>query len=229
MAFQKGHIISEETRRKMSITRTGRPCSEETKRKISKAMKGKKPSEKTIEAVKLANTGKKQSKESIEKRVKANTGKKRTKETKEKMRLAQLGRKGQVAWNKGLKGFLSKEKHYNWKGGISKDIAKYTKDRYKKLSNEDKKRLSWVKNKRNRVIKRLKIESLTHTYGEWELLKNQYGYTCPCCKKPEPDISLTEDHIIPLSKGGSDLIENIQPLCMHCNNVKYTKIIKYDI
>lgn len=101
----------------------------------------------------------------------------------------------------------------NWKGGI----------------NKDKEYVAWRSNKRQRVIKRLKIESLSHTYGEWELLKKQYGNTCPCCHKSEPEIKLTEDHIIPLSKGGSDLIENIQPLCSHCNKVKNVKIIKYEI
>jgi 5-methylcytosine-specific restriction endonuclease McrA len=66
------------------------------------------------------------------------------------------------------------------------------------------------------------------TRKKWELLKKQYGYTCPMCGKKEPKIKLTEDHIIPLSKGGSDYIENIQPLCVSCNTKKYTKIIKFN-
>lgn len=89
--------------------------------------------------------------------------------------------------------------------------------------------LSWINNKRNRVLHRIKKETGTHTYGEWELLKKQYNYTCPCCKKAGPEIKLTEDHIIPLSRGGSDLIENIQPLCLSCNSKKHSTTIKYDI
>lgn len=92
------------------------------------------------------------------------------------------------------------------------------------LSKQEK---SWQKNKRNRVIKRIRISLGTHTYGNWEMLKKQYNFTCPCCKKSEPTIKLTEDHIVPLSKGGSDLIENIQPLCISCNVKKHTAIIKF--
>lgn len=66
-----------------------------------------------------------------------------------------------------------------------------------------------------------------HSEGEWETLKAQYGFTCPCCKKPEPIVRLTRDHVIPLAKGGSHFIENIQPLCQSCNSRKHTEIIKY--
>ena len=67
----------------------------------------------------------------------------------------------------------------------------------------------------------------SHTFGEWELLKEQLGFTCPACGRGEPEVTLTQDHIIPLSKGGSDYIENIQPLCKGCNSEKWTEVKSY--
>ena len=98
------------------------------------------------------------------------------------------------------------EKCYFWKGGIS------TYERKLFL------------NARRRARIRGAIGSFT--FGEWELLKKQYGYCCPCCSKCEPEIKLEIDHIIPLSKGGSNYIENIQPLCGSCNSKKHDKMIK---
>lgn len=67
----------------------------------------------------------------------------------------------------------------------------------------------------------------THTLKQWELLIELTGYICVCCKRPDSEIRLTIDHIIPLIKGGTDNIDNIQPLCGKCNSSKGTKIINY--
>jgi 5-methylcytosine-specific restriction endonuclease McrA len=63
-----------------------------------------------------------------------------------------------------------------------------------------------------------------HTYKEWENIKKENGYICVHCGKKEPEIKLTRDHIIPISKGGTNYIENIQPLCGACNSKKHNKL-----
>ncbi len=47
------------------------------------------------------------------------------------------------------------------------------------------------------------------------------------CGYKEPEIKLTLDHVIPLSKGGRNIIDNIQPLCLACNDSKGTKNTDY--
>lgn len=65
------------------------------------------------------------------------------------------------------------------------------------------------------------------TAQEWKDLKEKYSYTCLCCMKCEPEIKLTQDHILPVVLGGRHSIDNIQPLCRSCNSRKNKKYIDY--
>lgn len=85
-------------------------------------------------------------------------------------------------------------------------------------------RRDWQKNQWHRRVRKAPG---SHTYKEWQALKEKYNFMCLCCKKQEPFIKLTIDHIIPLSMGGPNDIENLQPLCKSCNCRKATKLIRY--
>jgi 5-methylcytosine-specific restriction endonuclease McrA len=65
------------------------------------------------------------------------------------------------------------------------------------------------------------------TAREWAEIKERYGYKCLCCGRSEPQIKLTIDHIVPISLGGLNVAENIQPLCGSCNSSKWAREIDY--
>jgi 5-methylcytosine-specific restriction endonuclease McrA len=78
---------------------------------------------------------------------------------------------------------------------------------------------------KRRALKKQTISTVT--LEQWEKLKQKYNHTCLSCGKVEPDIKLELDHIVPLSKHGTNDISNIQPLCKSCNSSKGTKTIDY--
>lgn len=160
--------------------------------------KGSKHSPEAIEKLRLSKIG----------ITSPNKGKKLTEEWKKNLSDSHKGIKLSEEAKANLLYYATGEKNPNWKGGISSNKS------YR----------NWQKNEWHH---RERSADGTHNFGEWETLKVQYDFTCPSCKKSEPEIKLTLDHIIPLSKGGSNNIENIQPLCMPCNAKKHTKTIKY--
>ena len=104
-----------------------------------------------------------------------------------------------------LKGRFTGRDSPNWKGGYERKIWHNKERRARKYNNGG-----------------------SHTLEQWQELKKKYNYMCLCCKQFEPEIKLSEDHVVPLKLGGKDDISNIQPLCTKCNSRKKLKIIKYE-
>lgn len=98
--------------------------------------------------------------------------------------------------------------------------------RYSKKQREINKNKIYMRNSLWRA-KRHNMEG-SFTFEDWARLKELYDFTCPKCYRKEPDIILTQDHIIPISKGGNNFIENIQPLCRGCNASKSDNFIIYE-
>lgn len=101
--------------------------------------------------------------------------------------------------------FASGHRPANWKGGISKNP-----------------RMRVIYTNRRRALKYASKENIS--LHEWELVKAKYKYKFIACKSIR---KLTIDHVVPLSRGGHDGKDNIQPLCQSCNSKKSSKIIDY--
>ena len=91
-------------------------------------------------------------------------------------------------------------------------------------SNPEKVRQAKINNLRRRRAAR--HTSRGHfTVEEFKELCESYGNKCLACGDTEA--VLEADHVVPLTKGGSDSIDNIQPLCGSCNRKKFVNIIDY--
>ena len=99
----------------------------------------------------------------------------------------------------------------------------------------------WV---RERIIKIRNKGKRAREYGakhipyELNEVLNTYGTNCHICQEPIDmnaprrvgldgwEQGLHLDHLIPLSKGGEDTIENIRPTHGQCNLIKHTTILE---
>lgn len=59
------------------------------------------------------------------------------------------------------------------------------------------------------------------TEDDWKTVLKYFNHSCAYCGKTID--SLTQDHFIPVAKGGGYVKENIIPSCMHCNQSKGDK------
>jgi 5-methylcytosine-specific restriction endonuclease McrA len=82
--------------------------------------------------------------------------------------------------------------------------------------------------KTNNLRKRRAAKHASHgsfTAGQFRELCERYDNRCLACGDAEA--VLEADHVVPLTKGGSDSISIIQPLCGPCNRKKFVNIIDY--
>ena len=90
--------------------------------------------------------------------------------------------------------------------------------------NPDKVKSAKANNRRKRRAAR-HASSGSFTAKEFKALCDAYDNRCLACGDTEP--VLEADHVVPLTRGGSDDIGNIQPLCGACNRKKFVNIVDY--
>lgn len=91
-------------------------------------------------------------------------------------------------------------------------LARWRKDNPVKAQAIDKRRKA--------ALRGAEVRDLTSE--QWQAIKEQYGFRCAYCgKRPE---RLTQDHIIPLSKGGHHTATNVVPACQSCNSRKGARV-----
>lgn len=95
----------------------------------------------------------------------------------------------------------------------------------------------YYKNNRQEILAQKKVYNLNHiqernviatrrrarkknlpatlTREEWEAIQLAYTHRCAYCGQRNK--ALTQDHVIPLSKGGGTTAQNIVPACLTCN------------
>lgn len=110
-------------------------------------------------------------------------------------------------------GRKSREKHAEERNAYQREYGKANRDKLTLYTN-------------TRRARKLEAEG-SHSDEEWQELKAFYNFKCLCCGQQEPNVKLTRDHVIPLTQGGSDSIDNVQPLCARCNSKKNNKHIDY--
>lgn len=110
------------------------------------------------------------------------------------------------------------------------DASRARVNRWAKSNPEKKKaaELRWAQNNPDKV--RLKIRRRrarraraagTHTAEQVNARIVFYGSLCYLCRAPFEAI----DHVIPLSRGGSDWPANLRPICTSCNSAKGAKML----
>jgi 5-methylcytosine-specific restriction endonuclease McrA len=107
--------------------------------------------------------------------------------------------------------------------------AEYERARYRLLKEKDPEgmRLKFLTiAHRRRMRHRLTGSKHTVEASVYRKVFERDGYKCLKCGTME---RLELDHIVPITKGGASVLDNLQVLCRSCNASKFVKIIDYRV
>ncbi len=89
----------------------------------------------------------------------------------------------------------------------------------KQWEKNNKERMSFLHNRKSlnrRALLDLTVNLLS--FEQWNNIKAAYENRCAYCNKNFQ--RLTQDHVIPISKGGQHISQNVVPACRSCNSKK---------
>lgn len=66
-----------------------------------------------------------------------------------------------------------------------------------------------------------------HNAADWVAILGKYGEICLKCGRMSPHTKITKDHVVPLTRGGSEFPDNLAPLCYSCNSTKRDRFAEY--
>jgi 5-methylcytosine-specific restriction endonuclease McrA len=151
-------------------------------------------------------------------------------------------------YRKTEQGKISRKKTYEkYKNNIIEKTKKYYQEHKKQKLDYDRKYLrtnrekimarhsQWTKTEmgkasrqRIKIVRRVREREIinTLTSQEWLDILKEYDYKCAYCGIEFDENTLpTRDHIIPISKGGNNIKNNIIPACQSCNSRKKDKLV----
>ena len=73
---------------------------------------------------------------------------------------------------------------------------------------------------------RMELAPGSHTATEWRKVMQRDGWKCLRCGELR---NLSKDHVVPISRGGSNSADNLQTLCRSCNSWKGAKHIDFRV
>lgn len=111
----------------------------------------------------------------------------------------------------------SQQRSGQWAKDNREHLADLARKRYR--NNPVIREQSHNRSKAAKFLRKTRMKNIAAdlTASQWRAIQAAYKHRCAYCHKRKP---LTQDHVVPVSKGGAHTANNIIPACRSCNSSK---------